>query len=193
MRKARRGARRGGRKGISEVPMVRKLTVFLLFCGLAGGAPAGTALAAAQHDVAPARAAQLPALGANRRGGSLEFAQYDTRLDHSGIDTSRDKSGLDAELDRTGIDTRLDQSGIDTSVDKSGVDTEFDQTGIDNPANAIRQTPLAGGKAVSAPPAPPSAIRGSSGVTIINAPAEGAAIESSTGPTIMHAPGAAQE
>ncbi len=146
--------------------MVRKLTVFLLFCGLAGGAPAGAALAAAQHDVAPARAAQLPALGADRRGSGLELAQYDTRLDNSGIDTSGDRSGLEIE---------------------------FDQTGIDNPANAIRQTPLAGGKAVSAPPASASAIRGSSGVTIINAPAEGAAIDSSTGPTIMHAPGAAQE
>ncbi len=173
--------------------MVRKLTVFLLFCGLAGGAPAGAALAAAQHDVAPARAAQLPALGADRRGSGLELAQYDTRLDNSGIDTSGDKSGLETEFDRTGIDTKLDDSGIDTSGDRSGLEIEFDQTGIDNPANAIRQTPRAGGKAVSAPPASASAIRGSSGVTIINAPAEGAAIDSSTGPTIMHAPGAAPE
>ena len=128
--------------------MVRKLTVLLLFCGLAGGAPAGAALAAAQHDVVPASAAQLPALGADRRGGSLEFAQYDKKLD---------------------------------------------KTGMDNPATAIRQTPPAGGEVVSAPPAPASAIRGSSGVTIINAPAEGAAIESHTGPTIMRAPGATQE
>ncbi len=137
--------------------MVRKLTVLLLFCGLAGGAPAGAALAAAQHDVVPASAAQLPALGADRRGGSLEFAQYDTKLD------------------------------------KTGMDKKLDKTGMDNPATAIRQTPPAGGEVVSAPPAPASAIRGSSGVTIINAPAEGAAIESHTGPTIMRAPGATQE
>ena len=137
--------------------MVRKLTVLLLFCGLAGGAPAGAALAAAQHDVVPASAAQLPALGADRRGGSLEFAQYDKKLD------------------------------------KTGMDKKLDKTGMDNPATAIRQTPPAGGEVVSAPPAPASAIRGSSGVTIINAPAEGAAIESHTGPTIMRAPGATQE
>jgi len=173
--------------------MVRKLTVFLLFCGLAGSAPAGAALAAAEHDVVPASAAQLPALGADRRGGSLEFAQYDTRVDRSGIDTSGDKSGLETKFRQTGIDTRSDHSGIDTSGDKSGLETEFDQTGMDNPANAIRQTPPAGGKAVSARPAPASAIRGSSGVTIINAPTVGAAIGSSTGPTIMHAPGAARE
>ncbi len=146
--------------------MVRKLTVLLLFCGLAGGAPAGAALAAAQHDVVPASAAQLPALGADRRGGSLEFAQYDTKLD---------KTGMDKKLDKTGMDKKLDK------------------TGMDNPATAIRQTPPAGGEVVSAPPAPASAIRGSSGVTIINAPAEGAAIESHTGPTIMRAPGATQE
>ncbi len=155
--------------------MVRKLTVLLLFCGLAGGAPAGAALAAAQHDVVPASAAQLPALGADRRGGSLEFAQYDTKLD------------------KTGMDKKLDKTGMDKKLDKTGMDKKLDKTGMDNPATAIRQTPPAGGEVVSAPPAPASAIRGSSGVTIINAPAEGAAIESSTGPTIMHAPGAAQE
>ncbi len=155
--------------------MVRKLTVLLLFCGLAGGAPAGAALAAAQHDVVPASAAQLPALGADRRGGSLEFAQYDTKLD------------------KTGMDKKLDKTGMDKKLDKTGMDKKLDKTGMDNPATAIRQTPPAGGEVVSAPPAPASAIRGSSGVTIINAPAEGAAIESHTGPTIMRAPGATQE
>ena len=164
--KALPGAGRGGRKGISVVQMVRKLTVFLLFCGLAGGAPAGAALATGQHDIVPASAALLPALGANRRGDGLKFAQYDTKLD---------KTGMDKKLDKTGMDKKLDK------------------TGMDNPANAIRQTPPVGGEVVRAPPAPASAIRGSSGVTITNAPAEGAAIESSTGPTIMHAPGAAQE
>ena len=164
--------------------MVRKLTVLLLFCGLAGGAPAGAALAAAQHDVVPASAAQLPALGADRRGGSLEFAQYDTKLD---------KTGMDKKLDKTGMDKKLDKTGMDKKLDKTGMDKKLDKTGMDNPATAIRQTPPAGGEVVSAPPAPASAIRGSSGVTIINAPAEGAAIESHTGPTIMRAPGATQE
>ncbi len=155
--------------------MVRKLTVFLLFCGLAGGAPAGAALATGQHDIVRASAALLPALGANRRGDGLKFAQYDKKLDKTGMDKKLDKTGMDKKLDKTGMDTRLDK------------------TGMDNPANAIRQTPPAGGEVVRAPPAPASAIRGSSGVTITNAPAEGAAIESSTGPTIIRAPGAAQE
>jgi hypothetical protein len=115
MRKARRGARRGGRKGISEVQMVRKLTVLLLFCGLAGGAPAGAALAAAQHDVAPARAAQLPALGADRRGSGLELAQYDTRLDNSGIErcqTNLNRPAKGAGLRRSSRElTPFGQSG----------------------------------------------------------------------------------
>ncbi len=173
--------------------MVHKLTVFLLFCGLTGGAPAGAALAAAQHDVVPASAAQLPALGADRRGGSLEFAQYDTKLDKTGMDKKLDKTGMDKKLDKTGMDKKLDKTGMDKKLDKTGMDKKLDKTGMDNPATAIRQTPPAGGEVVSAPPAPASAIRGSSGVTIINAPAEGAAIESHTGPTIMRAPGATQE
>ena len=127
---------------------------------------------------------QLPALGADRRGGSLEFAQYDTKLD---------KTGMDKKLDKTGMDKKLDKTGMDKKLDKTGMDKKLDKTGMDNPATAIRQTPPAGGEVVSAPPAPASAIRGSSGVTIINAPAEGAAIESHTGPTIMRAPGATQE
>ncbi len=179
-RKALPGARRGGRKGISEVQMVRKLTVFLLFCGLAGGA-----LAAAQHDVVPASTAQLPALGADRRGGSLEFAEFDISFDDSGINKSFSKIGIskigiNKSFSKIGINKSFSKIGMNKSFNKIGMNKSFNKIGINESFN-IGINNLA------------SAIRGSSGVTIINAPAEGAAIESHTGPTIMRAPGATQE
>ena len=153
---------------------------------MAGTAQAGVALAATQHDVVLASAAQLPVLGTDHRGlvPILEFAQYDTRLDKTGIDTRLDKADMDTRLDKTDIDTRLDTNDIDTRLDTND---------IDNPANANRQALPVGGEVVSAPPAPASGISGSSGVTIITAPAEGAAIESDTGPKVSRAPVATQQ
>jgi hypothetical protein len=153
----------------------------------------GNTLKITTNNLQEARGYFIPDGTVKGRDGSLEFAQYDTRLDHSGIDTSMDRSGLDTRLDKTGIDTKLDTTDMDTRLDKTDMDTRLDQTGIGNPANAIRQAQPAGDEALIVPIAPPSAITGSSGVTIISAPAEGDAIESSTGPTIRHAPDATQE
>ena len=130
------GARRGGRKGIWEVQMVRKFTVFLLFYGLAGGAPAGAALAAAQHDVVPASTAQLPALGADRRGGSLEFAEFDISYNDSGINKSFSKIGINKiGFSEIGINKSFSNTGISSSFDmigynKLGINKSFSRIGI---------------------------------------------------------------
>jgi hypothetical protein len=153
----------------------------------------GNTLKITTKNLQEARGYFIPDGSVKGRDGSLEFAQYDTRLDHSGIDTSVDRSDLDTRLDKTGIDTKLDKTGMDTRLDETGMDTRLDQTGIDNPANPIRQAQPAGDGALIVPIAPPSAITGSPGVTIIGAPAEGDAIESSTGPTIIRAHDATQE
>ena len=208
------GARRGGRKGIWEVQMVRKFTVFLLFYGLAGGAPAGAALAAAQHDVVPASTAQLPALGADRRGGSLEFAEFDISYNDSGINKNFSRIGINRSFSKIGINRSFSKIGINSSFDmigynKIGINRSFSNIGINRGFDLIgfskiginRSFDMIGFNKLGIDnPAyatwqilPAGANRGSPGVTIIRAPAEGAAIESSTGPTIIHAPGAAQE
>jgi hypothetical protein len=130
------GARRGGRKGIWEVQMVRKFTVFLLFYGLAGGAPAGAALAAAQHDVVPASTAQLPALGADRRGGSREFAEFDISFNDTGINRSFSKIGINKiGFSKVGINANFSKIGIKSSFDmigfnKIGINRSFSRIGI---------------------------------------------------------------
>ncbi len=203
--------------------MVRKFTVFLLFYGLAGGAPAGAALAAVQHDVVPASTAQLPALGADRRGGSLEFAEFDISYNDSGINRSFSKIGINRSFSNIGVNSSFDmigynklginksfsRIGINRGFDligfrKIGINRSFSKIGINRSFDMIGFNKLGINKSFSKiginNPAyaiwqilPPGANRGSPGVTIIRAPAEGAAIESSTGPTIIHAPGAAQE
>jgi len=203
--------------------MVRKFTVFLLFYGLAGGAPAGAALAAAQHDVVPASTAQLPALGADRRGGSLEFAEFDISYNDSGINKRFSRIGINRSFSKIGINSGFDmigynKIGINKSFSKIGINRGFDligfsKIGINRSVSKIeinRSFDLIGFNKLGINesfsniginnPAyaswqilPAGANRGSPGVTIIRAPAEGAAIESSTGPTIIHAPGAAQE
>ena len=203
--------------------MVGKFTVFLLFYGLAGGAPAGAALAAAQHDVVPASAALLPALGADRRGGSLEFAEFDISYNDSGINKRFSRIGINRSFSKIGINSGFDmigynKIGINKSFSKIGINRGFDligfsKIGINRSVSKIeinRSFDLIGFNKLGINesfsniginnPAyaswqilPAGANRGSPGVTIIRAPEEGAAIESSTGPTIIHAPGAAQE
>jgi len=117
--------------------MVRKFTVFLLFYGLAGGAPAGAALAAAQHDVVPASTAQLPALGADRRGGSLEFAEFDISYNDSGINKiGFSKIGINKiGFSKIGINRSFSNTGISSSFDmigynKLGINKSFSRIGI---------------------------------------------------------------
>jgi len=203
--------------------MVRKFTVFLLFYGLAGGAPGGAALAAAQHDVVPASTAQLPALGADRRGGSLEFAEFDISYNDSGINKRFSRIGINRSFSKIGINRSFSKIGINSGFDmigynKIGINRSFSNIGINRGFDLIGFSKIGINRSFSKiginrsfdmigfnklgidNPAyatwqilPAGANRGSPGVTIIRAPAEGAAIESSTGPTIIHAPGAAQE
>ena len=115
--------------------MVGKFTVFLLFYGLAGGAPAGAALAAAQHDVVPASTAQLPALGADRRGGSLEFAEFDISYNDSGINKRFSRIGINRSFSKIGINKSFSNIGINSGFDmigynKIGINKSFSKIGI---------------------------------------------------------------
>ena len=135
--------------------MVGKFTVFLLFYGLAGGAPGGAALAAAQHDVVPASTAQLPALGADRRGGSLEFAEFDISFNDTGINKSFSKIGINKiGFNEVGINKSFSNTGISSNFDmigfnKIGINRSFSRIGINRGFDLIGFNKLGINRSVS--------------------------------------------